>query len=132
MNSPHFWNGTWKTIKGTSAKFYYRTPKQFANALEAAGAAKWFRIGGYIAGDVGVGAYAFKGINQFIDGNYIDATKSFLDAGMSAVFTFGGIPGFILGGAYFVVDGTIGWPEMGKRMQQNMQNNPYWWRTFAH
>ncbi|NOZ34395.1 MAG: hypothetical protein GXO80_03745 [Chlorobi bacterium] len=119
-------------MRGLSGRIHSAEIVTRFNRIQALRAAKWFKIGGYIAGGVGVVAYAFKGINQFIDGNYIDATKSFLDASMSAVFTFGGIPGFILGGAYFVVDGTIGWPEMGKRMQQNMQNNPYWWRTFAH
>lgn len=39
--------------------------------------------------------------------------KGISDTAFSAVGTFGGVPGFAVGGGYFLVDSTLGWDRVG-------------------
>ncbi len=132
MNSPHYWNGTLKTVKGTSAKFYYRTSKQFTNALDAAGSAKWFKTLGRWTGYISGGLYAIKAGKDFNNGNYIDCTGNLISGGMSVYTVRGGALGMYFGTVYSVINETVGWREMGRRQYQITQNNSSWWRVYAH
>ncbi|NPA67883.1 MAG: hypothetical protein GXO50_04655 [Chlorobi bacterium] len=51
---------------------------------------------------------------------------------MSVYMVKGGPLGFYSGVVYFGINETIGWREMGRRQYQVIQNNPNWWRVYAH
>ena len=53
---------------------------------------------------VGTGISLYQGGNALLKGNYAVAAKSGLDIGMGALATFGGPPGWIIGGGYFLLD----------------------------
>ena len=61
---------------------------------------------------VGTGISLYQGGDALLKGDNSRATKSGLDIGMGALATFGGPPGWIVGGGYFVFDafGTFNRP----------------------
>lgn len=91
-----------------------------ANVLKGVGRGA-FIIGSMIS--VGQGTYSLS------QGNYSAASKSGLDVGMGAIGTYGGVPGFIVGGIYFGVDAFYpgGWPGAFGDMHNTMNpgNDPY-------
>ena len=60
----------------------------------------------------------YLGVKNVYKRNYIDASKNALDIGMGAIATFGGPIGLTIGGVYFIVDNTVGWPAV---IEANMQ-----------
>ncbi|MDD3321625.1 MAG: RHS repeat-associated core domain-containing protein [Paludibacter sp.] len=56
----------------------------------------FFYAGAFISG--------YQGYSAFQKGDYLGAAKSGLDIGLGAFATFGGPPGWIIGGGYFALD----------------------------
>ena len=83
-------------------------------------------------GHFSTGVYLYKtGIN-FINGDNINGVGNLINAGMSFYMTKGGALGMYSGSVYFIINETVGWPEMGRRQNQIIQNDSYWWRIYSH
>jgi len=90
-------NGKWNSLEWggnqwTGASTY---------ALSKAG---YFRLASKGFFVVGTGISLYQGGNALLNGNYAGAAKSGLDIGMGTFATFGGPPGWIIGGGYFLLD----------------------------
>ena len=72
-----------------------------ANAMSRAGAFKLASRGTFMVGTVISGYQGYRAIQK---GDYSGAAKSGLDIGMGYIATFGGPPGWIIGGGYFALD----------------------------
>jgi hypothetical protein len=72
-----------------------------SNALSRAGYFKLASRGFFV---VGTGISLYEGGDALMTGNYAGAAKSGLNIGMGAFATFGGPPGWIVGGGYFLLD----------------------------
>jgi len=69
---------------------------------------------------------------DFSNGNDIEGVGNVINGVMSVYMVKGGPLGFYSGVVYFGINETIGWREMGRRQYQVIQNNPNWWRVYAH
>ncbi len=67
---------------------------------------------------VGAAFNAYQGTQAAREGNYAGAGKAGLDIGMGAVGAFGGLPGAVISGGYFVGD-MIGWDKIFGFMDRN-------------
>ena len=97
-------NGMWK---GANGKWYSTNwgGNQWTgartNALSKAG---YFKLASRGMFFVGAGISGYEGYVAFQSGDYSGVAKSALDIGMGAFATFGGPPGWIIGGGYFLLD----------------------------
>ncbi len=64
-----------------------------------------------------------SGVSYAINGQWALVGKSGLDIGMAALATYGGPPGLIIGGTYFIIDNTIGWTPLINSYESVMQQN---------
>ncbi|RLD89292.1 MAG: hypothetical protein DRJ02_01775 [Bacteroidetes bacterium] len=83
-------------------------------------------------GHYSTGVYLYKSGVSFYNQEKINGTGNLINAGMSLYMTKGGPLGIFSGSVYFIINETVGWQEMGRRQNQIIQNNPYWWRVYAH
>jgi RHS repeat-associated protein len=72
-----------------------------STVMSRAGAFKLASRGFFV---VGTGISLYQGGDALLYGDYEGASKSGLDIGMGAFATFGGPPGWIIGGGYFLLD----------------------------
>lgn len=97
-------NGSWKGVNGKWDSLEWggnQWTGARANALSKAGYFKLASRGFFV---VGTGISLYQGGDALLNGNYAGAAKSGLDIGMGAFTTFGGPPGWIIGGGYFALD----------------------------
>lgn len=97
-------NGNWRGINGKWNSLEWggnQWTGARANALSKAGYFKIASRGFFV---VGTGISLYQGGDALLNGNYAGAAKSGLDIGMGAFATFGGPPGWIIGGGYFLLD----------------------------
>jgi len=97
-------NGSWRGLNGKWNSLEWGGNKWTgarANALSKAGYFKIASRGFFFAGAFISG---YQGYSAFQKGDYTGVTKSGLDIGMGAFATFGGPPGWIIGGGYFALD----------------------------
>ena len=87
---------------------------------------------GKILGRFSAGVYFYNGVLDFQKGNNMSGIHNMINTSMSLLMTEGGALGLYSGGVYFLINETVGWPEMGRRQYQIIQNNPYWWQVYAH
>ncbi|VAW18190.1 hypothetical protein MNBD_BACTEROID01-2858 [hydrothermal vent metagenome] len=90
-------NGKWNTLEWGGNQWTGAR----ANALSKAGYFKLASRGLFV---VGTGISLYQGGDALLKGDYAGAAKSGLDIGMGAFATFGGPPGWIIGGGYFALD----------------------------
>ncbi len=101
------------------------------NALAKIWSARWGTAGkifGYGSGMI----YLSLAVMDFSNGNDIEGVGNVINGVMSVYMVKGGPLGFYSGVVYFGINETIGWREMGRRQYQVIQNNPNWWRVYAH
>jgi hypothetical protein len=97
-------NGSWRGVNGNWNSLEWggnQWTGARANALSKAGYFKvasrgFFYTGAFISG--------YQGFSAYQKGDYGGVAKSGLDIGMGAFATFGGPPGWIIGGGYFGLD----------------------------
>ena len=97
-------NGSWRGVNGKWNSLEWggnQWTGARANALSKAGYFKLASRGFFV---VGTGISLYQGGQALLNGNYAGAAKSGLDIGMGAFATFGGPPGWIIGGGYFALD----------------------------
>lgn len=97
-------NGSWRGVNGKWNSLEWggnQWTGARANALSKAGYFKLASRGFFV---VGTGISLYQGGDALLNGNYAGAAKSGLDIGMGAFATFGGTPGWIIGGGYFALD----------------------------
>ena len=97
-------NGSWRGVNGKWNSLEWggnQWTGARANALSKAGYFKLASRGLFV---VGTGISLYQGGDALLKGDYAGAAKSGLDIGMGAFATFGGPPGWIIGGGYFALD----------------------------
>jgi hypothetical protein len=97
-------NGSWRGVNGKWNSLDWggnQWTGARSNALSRAGYFKLASRGFFV---VGTGISLYEGGDALMTGNYAGAAKSGLNIGMGAFATFGGPPGWIVGGGYFLLD----------------------------
>ena len=97
-------NGSWRGVNGKWNSLDWGGNKWTgarANALSKAGYFKLASRGLFV---IGTGISLYQGGDALLNGNYAGTFKSGLDISMGALATFGGPPGWIIGGGYFLLD----------------------------
>jgi len=93
------------------------------NSAEAAGVAKWFKYGGRALGVFSTGLYVIDGYNAYKRGDDDALNNAAVNATMTLVMTFGGWPGLIIGGIYFVGDAYGLWNGPSGNIRNPFPNN---------
>jgi len=93
------------------------------NRIQALRAAKWFKIAGKGLGLLSTGFYVIEGLQAYNAGDNAAVGKAAVNATMTLVMTFGGIPGIVIGGIYFVGDAYGFWDGPAGDMSNPFPNN---------
>jgi len=97
-------NGSWKGINGKWNSIKWGGNGATGSRTIALGKARYFKAASKSFFAVGTGISLYQGYGAYKNGDYSGAAKSGLDVGMGAFATFGGPPGWIIGGGYFALD----------------------------
>ncbi len=97
-------NGSWKGVNGKWNSLEWGGNQWTGARSKALSKAGYFKLAGRGLFVVGTGISLYQGGDAILKGDYAGAAKSGLDIGMGAFSTFGGPPGWIIGGGYFGLD----------------------------
>ncbi|MDD3141895.1 MAG: hypothetical protein PHX08_23430 [Lachnospiraceae bacterium] len=97
-------NGEWIGINGKWNSLEWGGNQWTGARQIALSKAGYFKLASRVFFVIGTGISLYQGGDALLKGNYIGASKSGFDIGMGALATFGGPPGWVIGGGYFALD----------------------------
>lgn len=118
---------TYVTTKGVRRRIYRPNGKLvsarakfFANRSKLIrGVSKVFIYGGFVVDGVGLYNYYYNPSSSFV----VSPTKAGINTLMVSVGLYGGFPGMIVSGGYFLIDGTIGWGNATQSLETVTEKN---------
>jgi hypothetical protein len=97
-------NGMWKGVNGKWYSLEWGGNQWTGARANAVGKAYGFKMAGRACFYIGAFISGSEGVNAIIEGNDLGVFKAGVDIGISALATFGGPAGLVIGGGYFLFD----------------------------